>query len=36
VDLDHCKGCLLCVAECPRGAIVTEGVASRGLPSRKS
>jgi ferredoxin len=22
VDLDHCKGCLLCLAECPRGAIV--------------
>jgi NADPH-dependent glutamate synthase beta subunit-like oxidoreductase len=24
VDLDHCKGCLLCVAECPRGAMVVE------------
>jgi len=31
VDLDHCKGCLLCVAECPRGAIVVEEVPSRGL-----
>ena len=26
VDLDHCKGCLLCVAECPRGAIAVEPV----------
>jgi 2-oxoacid:acceptor oxidoreductase gamma subunit (pyruvate/2-ketoisovalerate family) len=30
VDLDHCKGCLLCIAECPRGAIVVEEAASRG------
>ena len=30
VDLDHCKGCLLCVAECPRGAIAVETAASRG------
>jgi 2-oxoacid:acceptor oxidoreductase gamma subunit (pyruvate/2-ketoisovalerate family) len=33
VDLDHCKGCLLCIAECPRGAIVVEEVASRGAVS---
>jgi 2-oxoacid:acceptor oxidoreductase gamma subunit (pyruvate/2-ketoisovalerate family) len=31
VDLEHCKGCLLCVAECPRGAIAVEEVASRGF-----
>ncbi len=26
VDLEHCKGCLLCLAECPRGAISVEKV----------
>ncbi len=31
VDLDHCKGCLLCVAECPRGAIAVEEAASRAF-----
>ncbi len=31
VDLDHCKGCLLCVAECPRGAIGVETVPPRGM-----
>jgi 2-oxoacid:acceptor oxidoreductase gamma subunit (pyruvate/2-ketoisovalerate family) len=31
VDLDHCKGCLLCVAECPRGAIAVEEVGSRAF-----
>jgi NADPH-dependent glutamate synthase beta subunit-like oxidoreductase len=25
IDLDHCKGCCICVAECPRGAISVEG-----------
>jgi len=29
VDLEHCKGCLLCVAECPRGAIGIEETGSR-------
>jgi 2-oxoacid:acceptor oxidoreductase gamma subunit (pyruvate/2-ketoisovalerate family) len=27
VDLDHCKGCLLCMAECPRGAIAVQRIA---------
>jgi Pyruvate/2-oxoacid:ferredoxin oxidoreductase delta subunit len=31
VDLEHCKGCLLCLAECPRGAIGVEKVGSRGV-----
>jgi NADPH-dependent glutamate synthase beta subunit-like oxidoreductase len=31
VDLDHCKGCLLCVAECPRGAIAVEEVGGRAV-----
>ncbi len=31
VDLDHCKGCLLCVAECPRGAIAVEEVGGRAF-----
>jgi Pyruvate/2-oxoacid:ferredoxin oxidoreductase delta subunit len=35
VDLEHCKGCLLCVAECPRGAIVAEGAAGRGVASSR-
>jgi Pyruvate/2-oxoacid:ferredoxin oxidoreductase delta subunit len=36
VDLEHCKGCLLCVAECPRGAIVAEEVSSRGISVRET
>lgn len=31
VDLDHCKGCLICVLECPSHAI--EAVDERGDPS---
>ena len=31
VDLDHCKGCLLCVAECPRGAIAVEQIGCRAV-----
>lgn len=27
IDLDHCKGCGICVEECPRGAILLEEVA---------
>jgi len=23
-DMDYCKGCCICVAECPRGAISVE------------
>ncbi len=37
VDLDHCKGCLLCMAECPRGVIAVQTPASRGaVASRNS
>jgi Pyruvate/2-oxoacid:ferredoxin oxidoreductase delta subunit len=28
IDDDHCKGCGICVEECPRGAVTLEGVAS--------
>jgi pyruvate ferredoxin oxidoreductase gamma subunit len=24
IDYDHCKGCLLCVEECPTAALVAE------------
>jgi NADPH-dependent glutamate synthase beta subunit-like oxidoreductase len=35
VDLEHCKGCLLCVAECPRGAIAVEPRGAIGPPRRQ-
>lgn len=36
LDLDYCKGCGICVAECPRQALalVEEGAASARLPER--
>jgi len=27
IDFDYCKGCLICVQECPRGVFTTESEA---------